>query len=184
MKRMAFLATLILCLSPVHLLHPAATATDKANTVYLFVEIETTVHRKGVETSSENPNERRWYISNVVVQPEDVPDYSLVKQKIMPYFSRNVMDPAEAKGILIDYGDEDVRVNSETSRANYESRDEAEEARNKAIEYRKGQSGNIYSFELVFGPAKGEETSKPKLIYRDKEQPNYEPPKGSKPGAL
>jgi hypothetical protein len=29
-------------------------------------------------------------------------------------------------------------------------------------------------FELVFtGPLKGEETSKPKLIYRDKEQPNY-----------
>ena len=32
-----------------------------------------------------------------------------------------------------------------------------------------------YSFELVWGPAKGEETSKPKLIYRDKDQPNYGP---------
>jgi hypothetical protein len=41
-------------------------------------------------------------------------------------------------------------------------------------EYLKGQNGNIYSFELVYGPAKGEETSKPKLIYCDKEQPNYE----------
>jgi len=42
------------------------------------------------------------------------------------------------------------------------------------VAYRKHQSGNIYSFELVFdGPAKGEETSKPKLIFRDKEQPNY-----------
>ena len=29
---------------------------------------------------------------------------------------------------------------------------------------------------------KGEETSKPELIYRDKEQPNYEAPKASKPG--
>ena len=35
------------------------------------------------------------------------------------------------------------------------------------------RSGNIYSFELTWEPAKGEETSKPKLIYRDKEQPNY-----------
>ena len=35
-------------------------------------------------------------------------------------------------------------------------------------------SGNIYSFVLDFGPAKGEETSKPQLIYRDKDQPNYE----------
>lgn len=57
---------------------------------------------------------------------------------------------------------------------NRTDREQAEEARNKAIEYRKGQSGNIYSFELVFGPAKGEETSKPKLIYRDKGQANYE----------
>jgi hypothetical protein len=56
----------------------------------------------GVETSSENPEERRWYISSVIVQPEDVPTYSLVKQKFIPYFSRNVMDPAEKRGIIID----------------------------------------------------------------------------------
>jgi hypothetical protein len=144
------------------------------------VEVETTVHRAGVETSSENPEERRWYISNVVVQPEDVPSYSLVKQKLVPYFSRNVMDPAEKRGIGIDYGEQDVRVNSETSRSNYETRQQAEEARKEAIEYRKGQSGNIYSFVLEFGPAKGEETSKPQLIYRDKEQPNYDGAKGGK----
>ena len=173
--RIVLLVTLVLCLLPAHLSRPVgATATPNANTVYLFVEIETTVHRAVVETSSQNPNERRWYISNVVVQPEDVPSYSLVKQKIMPYFSRNVMDPAEKRGILVDYGEQDVRVNGETSYANHETREQAEEARNKAIEYRKGQSGNIYSFELVFGPAKGEETSKPKLIYRDKGQANHE----------
>jgi hypothetical protein len=63
-----------------------------------------------------------------------------------------------------------------------DSREQAEEMRNKDIEDRKEQGGNIYSFELVFGPAKGEETSKPKLIYRNKEQPNYEGAKGSKPG--
>ena len=103
----------------------------------------------------------------------DAPTYSLIKQKIMPYFSRNVMDPFEARGFSLDYGEQDVRLNGESSYANYETREQAEEQRNKELEYRKGQSGNIYSFELVFGPAKGEETSKPKLIYRDKEQPNY-----------
>lgn len=168
----ALLASLILALVPVESRSVKATLT--ANTVYLFVEIETKVYRKDVEISSENPSERRWYFSNVVVQPEDVPTYSLIKQKIMPYFSRNVMDPFEARGFALDYGEQDVRLNGEVSRANYERREEAEEQRNKEIEYRKGQSGNIYSFELVFGSAKGEETSKPKLIYHDKGQPNYE----------
>ena len=176
-KRLAFLATLTVCLLLTQLAPPtgaSASLTHNANTVWQFVEIETTVHRAGIPTSSENPNERRWYTSNVVTQPEDVPTYSLIRQKIMPYFSHNVMDPAEKRGILIDYGEQDVRLNGESSYANYETRERAEQERNKMIEYRKGQSGNIYSFELVYGPAKGEETSKPKLIYRDKEQPNYE----------
>ena len=169
-----FLATLILCLLPLQFSRPvAATATHTANTVYLFVEVETKVYRKDVPVSSEHPSERRWYFSNVVVQPMDVPTYSLIKQKIMPYFSRNVMDPFEARGFSLDYGEQDVRLNGESSYANYETREQAEEQRKKELEYRKGQSGNIYSFELVFGPAKGEETSKPKLIYRDKQQPNY-----------
>jgi len=174
-KPMAILIALILCLLPLRITRPAAaSATHTPNTAYLFVEIETKVYRKGVEISSENPEERRWYFSNVVAQPEDVPTYSLIKQKIMPYFSRNVMDPFEARGFALDYGEQDVRLNGEVSQANYESPEEAEDQRNKEIEYRKGQSGNIYSFEIVFaGPLKGEETSKPKLIYRDKEQPNY-----------
>jgi hypothetical protein len=158
---------------PVLLLGCQKNPPAKSFTAYLYVEVETKVYRKGVEISGENPEERRWYFSNVVVQPEDVPSYSLIKQKIMPYFSRNVMDPFEARGFSLDYGDQDVRVNGETSRANYESKEEAEKARDEELEYRKNQSGNIYSFELVWGPAKGEETSKPKLIYRDKEQPNY-----------
>jgi hypothetical protein len=57
--------------------------------------------------------------------------------------------------------------------ANLTHRANTEEERNKAIQYRKDQSGNIYSFEMVYGPANGEETSKPKLIYRDQEAPNY-----------
>lgn len=164
--------TLLLAILP--LSASRSVASSPAENVYLFVEMETVVHRAGVETGSENPEERRWYISNVIVQPEDVPTYSLKKQRFIPYFSRNVMDPAEARGILIDYGEQDVRLNGESSIANFATRAEAEEERNKAIEYRKGQSGNIYSFEINFDNPKGEETSKPKLIYRDKEQAHYE----------
>ena len=174
-KLMVFAVTLMFILQPLYLSRPAAaTATHPANTVYLFVEVETKVYRKDVPISSANPSERRWYFSNVIVQPMDVPTYSLIKQKIMPYFSRNVMDPFEARGFSLDYGEQDVRLNGESSYANYETREKAEEQRDKEIEYRKNQSGNIYSFELVFdGMPKGEESSKPKLIYRDKEQPNY-----------
>jgi hypothetical protein len=171
-KRIACLTALLLCLLPLNLTRPAG-ASRSFNTVYLYVEVETKVYKKGVEISSANPEERRWYFSNVVVQPEDVPSYSLAKQKIMPFFSRNVMDPFEARGFSLDYGEQDVRVCGENSRANYETKAEAEESLAKEIEYRKNQSGNIYSFELSWGPAKGEEISKPKLIYRDKDQPNY-----------
>ena len=171
-KVTVIVATLALTLLPIRFVRQVMAAHD-ANTVYLYVEIETKVYRKGIEISSENPEERRWYFSNVVVQPEDVPSYSLAKKKIMPYFSHNVMDPFEARGFSLDYGDEDVRICGETSRANYETREEAEAERAKEIEYRKGQGGNIYSFELVWDSTKGEEVSKPKLIYRDKEQPNY-----------
>lgn len=174
-RRMIFIAVLIACFVPSQWSRSSAvTAAHDANSAYIFVEIETTVHPVGAEASEENPNERRWYMSTVAVQPDDVPTYSLIKQKIIPYFSRNVMDPAEKRGVAIDYYDEDVRLSGESSQANFATRAEAEEARNKEIEYRKGQSGNIYSFVLDFGAAKGEETSKPQLIYRDKNQPNYE----------
>jgi hypothetical protein len=174
-KPKLFLVALVACVLVLLVAHEAGSGEScRVNqAAWHFVEVETTVHRAGVETSDENPEERRWYISNVLVQPDDVPTYSLIKQKIIPYFSKNVMDPAEKRGIAIDYSDQDVRLNGESSYANYATREEAEEARKKAIEYRKEQSGNIYSFEMVYGPAKGEETSKPKLIYRDKEQPNY-----------
>lgn len=157
---------------------PLTTRTKAApDAAYLFIEVETKVYRKGIEISNENPEERRWYMSNVVEQPEDVPTYSLIKKKVMPYFSRNVMEPFEARGFSLDYGDQDVKLNGDVSYANYATRAEAEEQRNKEIEYRKGQGGNIYSFELVWDVTKGEEVSKPKLIYRDKEQPSYGQPK-------
>ena len=87
-KRISLLtALLLLCLWPGQVTRRVI-AMHPPNTVYLFIEVETKVYRKGVEISSENPEERRWYMSNVVVQPEDVPTYSLIKQKVMPYFSQ------------------------------------------------------------------------------------------------
>ena len=172
-KLFGCLAILILCLLPIHFSQPAK-AKRAADTAYQFLDVETTVHKAGVETSSEHPDERRWYISNIIVQPEDVPSYSLVKQKFIPYFNQNVMDPAEKRGITIDYDDQSVKMNGDVSYVSYLSREEAEAERNKDIDYRKEQGGNIYEFTIDFNSPKGEATSKPKLIYRDKEQPNYE----------
>ena len=168
-----FVATLVLALVPAATTRHAA-AKRSIDAAYQFVEIETTVHLANVETSSEHPEERRWYMSTVIVQPEDVPTYSLVQKKYIPYFNVNVMDPAEKRGISIDYSDQDMKLNGDVSYANYATREEATEQRNKEIEYRKGQGGNIYEFTIDFNSPKGEATSKPKLIYRDKEQSNYE----------
>jgi hypothetical protein len=176
-----FLLALIFCLLPGQLSCPAgAEETSKSGGDWFFVVVETHVHQNGVETSSEHPEERRWYISNVVALPANIPDYSS-KKKAGEYFDANVVEPAKTRGILVDYYDSDMQING-GSVIRMDSRAAAEEMRKKDIGDRKEQGGNIYSFELVFGPAKGEETSKPKLIYRNKEQPNYEGARGSKPG--
>ena len=176
-----FLLAMILCLLPGQSSPPAgAAAIGKADGDWFFVVVETHVHQKGVETDNEHPEERRWYISNLVALPANIPDYS-AKKKAGEYFDANVVEPAKTRGILVDYYDDEMQING-GSVIRVDSRAQAEEMRTKDVADRKEQGGNIYSFELVFGPAKGEETSKPKLIYRNKEQPSYEGPKGSKPG--
>ena len=175
-----FFFAIILCLCPGQWSRPAAAAAaGHADGDWFFVVVETHVHQKGVETDSEHPEERRWYISNLVVLPANIPDYS-AKKKAGEYFDANVVEPAKARGLLVDYYDDEMQING-GSVVRVDSRAEAEEMRNKDIADRKEQGGNIYSFELVFGPAQGEATSKPKLIHRNKEQPNYEG-KGGKPG--
>ena len=156
----------------------SAVEAEKRFAAYLFIEVETVVYPKGKEDDDDFPQERRWYISNVIEQPQDVASYSLKKQKFIPWFSKNVMDPAEVRGIMIDYGEQDLRINGESSVGSYATRAEAEEARLKAIEYRKNQSGNIYTFEIDLRSQKGEETSKPKLLHRDKETKAHYEPKG------
>jgi len=177
-RRITLLATTIFCLLSVLLWTPhSTTATKPAAIGWFYVEVQATVYKKGVEVFNEYPSERRWYFSNVIVMPDDVPDYSMVDKKVIPYFEHNIVEPLKSRGLTLDYDDNDVRLNGDTSVANYASKAEADAARVKEIEYRKEQGGNIYSFELDFKSAKGEETSKPKLFYRDKEQPIYEGPK-------
>ena len=152
-----------------------ATASTKADTEWFFVVIETHVNAKNVEPSDEHPEERRWYVSNVAALPDSIPSYSAPK-KVNEYFDRNVVSPAEKRGFVVEYYDQESQINGGSVLA-IESRQQAEEMRKKDIEDRKEQGGNIYSFNLVFGPAKEEETSQPGLIYRDKKQPNYDSPK-------
>ena len=174
MKHIALCATLMLSALAGPSLLPATTATARttADGEWFFVVIETHVHAKNVEVSSEHPEERRWYISNVAALPENIPDYSAPK-KANEYFDANVVSPAEKRGVVVEYYDQESQING-GSVLKVESREQAEEMRKQDIEDRKEQGGNIYSFNIVFGPTKGEETSQPHLIYRDKAQSNYE----------
>ena len=170
------LLALIFCLWPAQLSRRAGAAGTGD---WFFVVVETHVHQKGVEADDDHPEERRWYVSNVVNLPANIPDYSS-KKKAGEYFDANVVEPAKTHGIAVDYYDDEMQINGGSVLA-LGSRAQAEEMRNKDLADRKEQGGNIYSFELVFAPAKGEETSKPTLLYRDKKQPNYPGAKTSQP---
>jgi hypothetical protein len=170
------LLALIFCLWPAQLSRSAGAAGTGD---WFFVVVETHVHQKGVEADDDHPAERRWYISSVVLLPANIPDYSS-KKKAGEYFDGNVVEPAKTHGIAVDYYDDEMQINGGSVLA-VGSRAQAEEMRTKDIADRKEQGGNIYSFELVFGPAKGEETSKPTVIHRDKKQPNYSRVKATQP---
>jgi hypothetical protein len=176
MKRIVFPATLILFVLAVQSSLPVgAVGRSHAGTDWFFVVVETRVHPKAIEIDSEHPEERRWYISNVVALPENLPSYS-AKKKVIDYFDANVVEPANKNGIEVEYFDQELEINGGSVVA-VSSRAEAEEMRKKDLEERKEQGGNIYSFNLTFGTAKGEETSQPHLVYRNKDQPSYEVPK-------
>ena len=174
-KLIALTATLMFCSLAVLSSRPVttATATPTAESEWFFVVIETHVQAKNVEVSSEHPEERRWYISDVAALPANIPSYSAPK-KVNEYFDNNIVSPAEKRGVVVEYDDQESQINGGSVIA-IESREQADDMRKKDIEDRKGQGGNIYSFNVVFGSAKGEETSQPRLVHRDKEQPNYEP---------
>jgi hypothetical protein len=170
MKRKVILTIFILSL--VMLVLSPAMAKNNLAADWFFVVVETRVHEdKPVEAGDEPPEERRWYISSVVALPENIPDYSAQK-KVGEYFDANVVEPAKKAGVVIEYFDQELQING-GSVIRVDSRAEAEEMRNKDLADRKEQGGNIYSFNISFGPSKGEETSQPRLLFRDKKQPNY-----------
>lgn len=81
---------------------------------YVFVIFETTVTKVGVETSDANPEERRFYVSNVVAVPSR--DRSLLRKAAKSadeYFIAAVSDPLKAaKGIEHKYYDDAIRINN------------------------------------------------------------------------
>ena len=142
---------------------------------YAFVVFETTVSRKGVETSDRNPAERRFYVSNIVEFPER--DRSIFRNagKISDeYFIANVVDPLEAKGFLHQYYDDAIKINN---RASYlETRADVENLRKQVLEDLKEQNANVFTFFWTReSGAKGLETSAPTLLYRGAGQPLYVP---------
>jgi hypothetical protein len=169
MQRKIFLTIFSLTLA--FLLLSPAIAKNNLAADWFFVVVETRVHDKAVDVDSDQPEERRWYISSVVALPENIPDYSAQK-KVGEYFDANVVEPAKKAGVVIEYYDQELEING-GSVIRVDSRAEAEEMRNKDIADRKERGGNIYSFNISFGPAKGEETSQPRLLFRDKKQPDY-----------
>jgi hypothetical protein len=153
----------------------ARAQADESN--YAFVVFETTVTKKGVETSDKNPQERRFYVSNVVEFPER--DASVLRNaaKIADeYFIANVVEPLEAKGILHQYYDDGIRINNNVV-YRIDTRAEYEELQKKVLDELKEQNANVFTFNWTrdLKSAKGLETSQPKIFHRGSEQPLYMP---------
>jgi hypothetical protein len=141
---------------------------------YAFVIFETAVTRKGVETSSENPEERRFYVSNVVEFPSSDPALFRRASKIADeYFTQTVVEPLKAKGILLEYYDDGIRINDDVV-YRLDTRAEVEELRQKVLKDLKEQNVNIFTFTWVRdGTPNGTDTSRPSLFYHDPQQPLY-----------
>lgn len=162
-----FAAALILLVAPNF-------ARAQGDRDYAFVVIETTVTRKGVETSDKNPEERRFYISNIVEIPtSDSSLYRNANKAADTYFMKTVVEPMEAKGILHQYYDDNVVINNNGSYVS-ETRAVAEENRQETLDGLKGQNANIFTFKWEYGKEpKGLEMSQPTLLVHNPKQPLY-----------
>ncbi len=154
----------------------ASVRAQDADTNYGFVVFETTVTKKGVETSDKNPAERRFYISNIVEFPNNsMSDRSIFRNAYKvadEYFIANVVKPLEAKGISHQYYDDGITVNNKASYL--ETRADVEEVRKQVLENLKEQNANVFMFNWTREQgAKGLETSLPTLLYHGSEQPLY-----------
>lgn len=155
------------------------------STHYAFVVFETSVTKKGSETSDRNPQEQRIYISNIVEFPSNtMNDRSIFRNAFKvadEYFIANVVNPLEAKGIVHQYYDDAIKINNRESYL--DTRALVEEARARVLENLKERNANIFTFNWTRdASAKGLETSQPTLLYRGAEQPLYgvSEPKNSK----
>ncbi len=138
---------------------PSAARAQADESNYAFVVFETTVTKKGVETSDANPEERRFYVSNVVEFPERDPSIFRNAEKIADeYFVANVVKPFEAKGILHEYYDDAIHLNNGVV-YRLDTRAEVEDLRERSIQELKEQNANIFTFNWTRGKdAKGLET--------------------------
>ncbi len=150
----------------------ARAQTDESN--YAFVVFETTVTKKGVETSDTNPAERRFYVSNVVEFPErDASIFRNAPKIADEYFTANVVEPLKAKGFLHQYYDDGIHINNSVV-YRLDTRAEVEELRLKTLDELKEQNTNVFTFNWTRDKeAKGLETSQPMLFHHDSEQPLY-----------
>ncbi len=153
-----------------------ASGIARAQSNYAFVVFETTVTKKGVETSDKNPEEQRIYISNIVEFPNNsMNDRSTFRNAFKvadEYFIANVSKPLEAKGILHQYYDDAITVNNKESYL--DTRALVEEARTRVLENLKERNANVFTFNWTRdGAANGLETSQPTMLYRGAEQPLY-----------
>lgn len=150
----------------------ALAQTDESN--YAFVVFETAVTQKGVETSDKNPQERRFYVSNVVEFPErDALIFRNAPKIADEYFVANVVRPMEAKGILHQYYDDGIHLNNGVV-YRLDTRAEVEELREKSLQELKERSVNVFTFYWTRdNAAKGLETSRPTLFYHAPGKPLY-----------
>jgi hypothetical protein len=141
---------------------------------YAFVVIETQVTRKGVETSDRNPEERRFYISNIVEIPlSNTGNYRNANKAADAYFTKTIVEPMALKGILHHYYDNNVVINNNGSYVS-ETREAAEENRKNTLDGLKEQNANIFTFNWNYsGDASGLDSSRPALLVHGSEQPLY-----------
>lgn len=151
-------------------------AAQAQDTNYAFVVFETSVTKKGIETSDQNPQEQRIYISNIVEFPNNtMNDRSTFRNAFKvadEYFIANISKPLEEKEILHKYYDDAITVNNRESYL--DTRELVEEARQRVLENLKERNANVFTFNWTRDSnANGLEASQPTLLYRGKEQPLY-----------
>ena len=136
---------------------------------WFYVVVDARVHRADTEISDEQPQERRFYFSNVVQLPDDMRLYEIPK-KASAHFTDNVVSEAAGRGVAVDFYDSDMTING-GSVLDMSSRQQAEAARAKEIEHIKERGGNIFGYKFSLDNAT---FNQPNLIYRDKANPNYD----------